>query len=129
MELKDLVKGVIADITNAVEESQKELGQGIVNPGALNNTGGHETRDYYINNIEFDVAISSSSDVDAGLGIRIFPIRAGANASGKDSESARIKFSVPVAYPREVHVKQENTEHKEQPSYFDGATGTVTQNK
>lgn len=110
MELKDFIKEVLADITNAVNESRKELKNGsVIAPStpvqvqsgmsfkSISSSYTAKTSD-----IEFEVAVSVedtggkqghinvlSSVVGFGLGT---------DKKSSNTEISRIKFSIPIIY-------------------------------
>ena len=113
MELKDFIKGVLSDITEAIKESQAELNNGaIINPTA-SNTDGNKVAvgkiDYRLQEVYFDVLVSveseESSTTSGGLDIKIASI--GANGQGRVAEekTSRVKFSIPLVCPS-VHVEK-----------------------
>ena len=104
MELKEFIKGVLADITNAIKESQDELNNGVVvNPGSVSSTGAYATRGFAANDIDFDVALTVSTDRENGIGINVLSSQFGRNTSKEMSEISRVKFSIPILYPRPKH--------------------------
>lgn len=104
MELKEFIKGVLSDIANAVKESQEELKEiAVVNPP--NNVSTHpmggKVSSYDKHTIDFDIAVSASSEKDKGVGIKVFSAIGGEMASNSTSqEYSRIKFSIPVYLSR-----------------------------
>ena len=111
MELKDFIKQVLADVTNAVSESQQELKNGcVICPSniAVDGVGEHvKTKSgetLKVSNIDFDVAVTveKADGVNAKFGVVAAVINGGASGSTSDKsqELSRIKFSVPLIYPR-----------------------------
>lgn len=111
MELKDFIKQVLADVTNAVSESQQELKNGcVICPSniSVNSTGEHihakggET--LKVSSIDFDVVVTVEKvdGVNAKFGVVAAVINGGASGSSSDKsqELSRIKFSIPLVYPR-----------------------------
>lgn len=116
MELKDFIKNVLADIANAIQESQGNTSQpAIISP--MNVCNG----DYIltpkgkvmVNMINFEVVVSAESGssvngevkgvisvISAAIGSKV-----GASSTGKDENTTKIKFSIPVVYPS-VFVEQ-----------------------
>lgn len=111
MELKDFVKSVVTDITNAVSELQSELNNGaIVSPSVSNPIANvtiidpdNKNSNRHISKIDFDVAITvGSSDklgTDIGTGIRIFSAKIGSDNEERKENVSRITFSIPVVLP------------------------------
>ncbi|MCM1224796.1 MAG: hypothetical protein NC548_61140 [Lachnospiraceae bacterium] len=95
MELKEFIKTALADITNAVKESQSDLTNGsIVCP--------KETMQL----IEFDIAVTTADNMSAkaemgtsNLVGRIFAIGGKAEGEYGHSQLSRIKFEIPVQFP------------------------------
>lgn len=116
MELKDFIKGVLYDITEAIKESQEELNNGaIISPTATSNVAnmvevGKER--YRMHEISFDVSVaaaeSESSIKNGGINVKIAAGCASSENSHKEEHSSRIKFSVPLVYPS---VRVEKYEH------------------
>lgn len=79
------------------------------------------------NNIDFDVALSATTDKEKGIGINVLSSTIGGKKNNETSEVTRIKFSIPVLYPMPQNVKDE-TPKIPQSSYLD-VNGTVTENK
>lgn len=119
MELKDFIKGVVFDITEAIKECQDELDNGsIVSP--TNRMAAEKVKsnagDLKISYIDFEVAVSASSEIETNdtrrkgievsgsvLGLRIGgKIGNENNCEGNKQASeniSRIKFSIPIVYP------------------------------
>lgn len=113
MELKDFIKGVLSDITEAIKESQEELDNGaIINPTSTSNIAnmvevGEER--YRLHEVSFDVSViaaeSESSTKNGGINVKMAAGGASNENSHKEEHSSRIKFSVPLVYPS-VHVEK-----------------------
>lgn len=110
MDLKDFVKGVILDVTNAVKECQDEVKNGaIISP--TNSKAPEKLRAEYgdlkISYIDFEVAVTAGTSTDIngeiGGGIKVLSSFIGAKASGDNKETnenvSKVKFSIPVVYP------------------------------
>lgn len=111
MELKDFIKQVLADVTNAVSESQQELKNGCVicpsniavgGIGECVKAKGGET--LKVSSVDFDVAVTveKTDGINAKFGVVAAVINGGASGSSSDKsqELSRISFSVPLIYPR-----------------------------
>ena len=98
MELKDFIKKVIQEVTDAVTESQMEITNGsIVAPYTLakgENTIVYNDKRILVSDIHFDVCVSTEEHSELNGGIKVIA----AGASGKESTTHRISFSVKVAY-------------------------------
>lgn len=108
MELKCFIKNVISDITNAVKESQEELNNGaIVSPA---NIGGDKDYaknkqgdKYHVSVIDFEVAVSvsSESEMKAGIkgGIKVLSASISGNSTSGKEDTSKVSFRIPVIYP------------------------------
>ena len=108
MELKDFIKGVIFDITNAVKECQQELNNGaIIAPtGNWNNKNHIQSKELSaltVSDIDFEVSVSvGSSNEIAGKSTVLSAIVARSIGSGnttKDENVSKVRFSIPVVLP------------------------------
>lgn len=115
MELKEFVKLVLADITNAVKESQTELNNGSVVAPILNGDGTYSIGDSVpqripVSNIDFEVSITANNEVvnnnitSKGINVASAILNMGAkgdkiNTNTKETENAsKIRFTIPVAF-------------------------------
>ena len=113
MELKDFIKGVLSDITDAIKESQAELTNGaIINPTATSNIDnmieiGEER--YRLHEVLFDVSVvaaeTETSAKSGGINVKIASGGGSNENSHKEEHVSRIKFSIPLVYPS-VHVEK-----------------------
>lgn len=113
MELKEFIKAVIVDATDAVRELQSELGNGaIVNP-TLPNTIATKTLTVEgeirpIEHIAFDIAVTATEmsgiSGNAKAGISVFGVKAGTESSATTEKVSRLTFSIPIVFPAS-HVK------------------------
>lgn len=119
MELKDFIKSVLFDVTEAVKECQEELKNGaIISPS--NRSAEEKVRavsgDLKISYIDFEVAVSASSEnlnngeKTGGVEVSgsVIGVRFGGKFGGKsvseenkqvNENVSKIKFSIPVIYP------------------------------
>lgn len=104
MELKEFIKTALADITNAVKESQSDLTNGsIVCPKEKTQL------------IEFDIAVTTADShnteahagTDGVLG-KIFAIGGKAEGEHGHSQLSRIKFEIPVQFPAGLVVEDKS---------------------
>lgn len=134
MELKDFIKGVIFDITNAIEECQKELKNGtIVSPTNSKAVEAIRSKrgDLKISYIDFEVAVSATTETGSNgevkTGIEVSGTVLGFNIGGKlggnvsneenkqvNENLSKIKFSIPIVYPT-VTVNERQTIHASLP--------------
>lgn len=110
MELKEFVKETLLQITEGVKEAQeavKEYGAA-VNPmqyqKSADSTNAKLNNEYYpVQNIDFEVALTSSNDggTKKGIGVLLGNLSIGANKSEDNKTMAvtNIRFSVPIVLP------------------------------
>jgi hypothetical protein len=111
MELQEFIHLTLTQVINGVKQAQettKETGAKI-NPGVTIGSG--NTDNFYqgehnhfpLQEIEFDIAIQTENETEAGgtIGVVIASIGAGAKGKMKDTQSSvsRIRFSIPVVFP------------------------------
>lgn len=106
MELKDFIKGVVADVTNAIKECQDELDNGtILSPINTDTKEGIKTKDGFltVSKIDFEVSVSTSSTNEIGGKINVISaiVNGGVGSESKSSDNniSKIKFSIPLIYP------------------------------
>lgn len=110
MELKEFIKGVIEDVTNAVKESQDNLDNGaIISP--INSKANEIIRstrgDLKISYIDFEVAVTAGTSIgvngEIGGGIKVLSSFIGSRIDAGNKETnenvSKVKFSIPVVYP------------------------------
>lgn len=136
MELKDYIKGVISQISDAVDEINsstnneisKTISSPIVNP-TFSDISDYEGRLFcvleqefsvgqpsYIKplafckvvDVDFDVVLSTSSKSEKGGKIGVSVISGGLSTADEESASNHVKFSLPVLFPS---VKQPFSKH------------------
>ncbi|MBU2998965.1 hypothetical protein KO491_03875 [Roseovarius nubinhibens] len=110
MDIKDFIKETISGIVEAAHELHAELDsksiyinppRSVSHPGLFDENSPAQTH-RQIQEIEFDIAVTASSDTKAGgkAGLRILEI--GATAEGAHSraseEVSRVKFTIPVTF-------------------------------
>lgn len=99
MELKQFIKTALADITNAVKESQEELNNGaVVSPEPVPHLGPPEYQD-----ICFDVAVTVMASTSGGKGVNfaleVVGLKLGTENSDKSEAVTRLSFKIPVSFP------------------------------
>jgi len=112
MELRDFVKETLIQIIEGVRAAHSNLkqGGGKINPiqqffgeGTHSNTIRDEGGQV-IHTVEFDVAITVKEDagIKGGAGIVVGPIAIGtrADVGEQNTSTNRIKFPIPITYPR-----------------------------
>lgn len=114
MNLEDFVASSLAQISAGIRKAQEQAaGSGAwINPAGQ--IQGHKERTpieidvgahVYLENVDFDVAVSAATDqsADAGGGIRVLGLQLGAEGAVKyeNSSISRVRFSVPVVWPYE----------------------------
>src|SRR5690348_109809 len=97
MELRDFIKTALVDLITGVQEAKSELGkQGnlicvVAGPHEAKEHKLHDSRGYYHQKIEFDVAVTAgdetsiSGKADGKIGIKV--LNASASADGKFSSN------------------------------------------
>ena len=117
MDLKEFVRESLVQISNAIIEANVELEgtSAVVNPYNVVTFGGdqkaygrlndaYKEKDAIVEVVEFDVAVTTESGTQTGGGIKISVASIGIGAEGKStgaqSHESRIKFKVPMVYPR-----------------------------
>ena len=111
MELKQFVTETLVQISDGVQEAQKQLkergSETIVNTNMTKTDMGHLVtggRRRPVEYVEFDVAIlaNEGTETKAGVGLTVASLLK-LDAGGKSTQTAgresRIKFKVPISYP------------------------------
>lgn len=118
MELKEFIKTALADITNAVNESQCEIKNGaIISPPMSTEIGGVNQRiaKYKIYDIDFDVAITTNNGTDKSkkVGLEVWGLGYKNETTDGYGSSviSRIKFSIPVVYPASVERESHHSQN------------------
>lgn len=120
MELKQYVKETLLQIIDGVKEAQEEaLEKGaIINP--VNIRGGNATNEYInindnsvcVNNIDFEVEISTTDETNTTTGVGIYVAGLGLgtknNDKGKNLATNKLAFSVPTTLPT-IEYDENNT--------------------
>ena len=116
MELKQFVTETLVQITEGIEDAQKQLkergSEAIVNTNVTTTdkgqlvTGGRRRP---VEFVEFDVAILAyeGTQTRAGIGLTVaslLNLDAGGKSSKTEGRESRIKFKVPMSYPLHKHM-------------------------
>lgn len=105
MELKEFVKGVLTQITDAVKESQEEIKNGAVIVPNEEIEGEIRTKSSrrFVTKINFNVELETTSQDQKESGLFVLTSIIGGKHNSKDSikegKSTRIEFSIPVVLP------------------------------
>lgn len=104
MRIKEFVKEVIGDISDAVNELNKEKFKDglIVGPSDISRYGEAITQyedGRIIRNIEFNISVTVSDKNEAGGGLMVSIVKAGINNESTNSSTNSIKFSIPIVLP------------------------------
>jgi hypothetical protein len=115
MELKQFVTETLLQIASGIEDAQEKL-QEVGSAARINTsvtkddsgnlvTGG---RRHSVEFVEFDVAIlaNSGTETKAGVGLTVaslLNLSAGGKSNQSQGTESRIKFKVPVAFPKHRH--------------------------
>lgn len=108
MELKEFIKSVVREVTDAVKESQAEITNGAVIVPSEEIDGEIRTRvsRRYVTMIRFDVKVTASSYSEKEKGLRVCSsILGGINDTKgvtEEDKSSRIEFTIPVILPSKV---------------------------
>lgn len=122
IELKDFVRDSLVQIVEGVAEARDPIAKlgGLVNP--VGNTDQRNVRKGHEFNpmsgstefVEFDVAISvgETESKSSGVGLFVGPVGLGAKSDGEESNSSttKIKFAVPILFPKEAFQTQTYTQ-------------------
>lgn len=106
MEIKEFIKEVIGDITDAVIEinSEKCNSGVVVCPSRFSNRGEiySITEDgKMVRNVDFNLSVVVSGKNEANAGLKISIARVGIGNETTNSTTSTISFSIPVAFPLE----------------------------
>lgn len=128
MELKEFIKEVVSDVTNAIKECQEELNNGaIISP--TNHRAEEKVKSIYgyskISYIDFEVAVTAVTSIGSNgetqKGVEVGGSFLGINVGGKfgggatnedkrvNENTSKIRFSIPLAYP--TYEAKENVTH------------------
>lgn len=109
MELKDFITQTLVQITEGVQEAQKQVKNSacIINP--MTDHNGTQIQEGYQNNfrqiqavkMSVAVTVTESNDTKAGIGIVSTVLRAGKSTGETEHNQTmnRIEFEIPVALP------------------------------
>ncbi len=112
MELKDFIAQTLVEIVNGVSSAQQTLGaEGqFINPEHAQHGDSQKKGVQFaygwspIESVDFDVAVTASDTAGTGAKIGVTSGIINASLGGKGEKSTesvnRIKFSIPVCYPR-----------------------------
>lgn len=119
MELRQFVTEALLQIAGGIEDAQtklQEAGSGArINTSVTKDDSGHLVtggRRNSVEFVEFDVAILANSDTatNAGIGLTVASLLS-LGASGRSNQSqgteSRIKFKIPVAFPKHRYPEAE----------------------
>ncbi|WP_155931629.1 trypco2 family protein [Methylopila sp. 73B] len=101
MEIKDFIKEAIIQVQQGVREAgdylRKNDGRGLINP-VWTKEKYHED---LIRNIDFDIAITATTEKKGSAGLKIpgLAVDLGASAGRENQTANRIKFSLPIIFP------------------------------
>lgn len=117
MELKDFIKTALTDIVNAIDEAQSEVGdKATVMPyGSKNTIHGTQIPTIEPTNIDFDIAVASTSEENAttkgkgGITVTGFAgigLSKGAEVTNSTENVSRIRFSIQIILPHHEYRKR-----------------------
>ena len=96
MDIKTFVTTTLREIIEGIEDAATEVKQETSGDGAVNPVRREGRK---INNIDFDLAVTTSETAEAGGGIKVMGIGATGGLATEASTVSRIKFQVPVRFP------------------------------
>ena len=105
MELKEFIKCVISEVTDAVRESQEEIKNGAVIVPNEEIEGEIRTRSSrkYVSMLKFSIELQTSSSENSEKGIHVLSSIIGGKYDCKGNteagKSTRIEFSIPIVLP------------------------------
>ena len=124
MNLKEFITETVSAIVDATSELQEDYeGSGaLVNPPVsfrerdILEEGSSENRFRTVQTVEFDVAVTASSNKDAGgkFGLKVLSIEAGVdgNASSQKEQVSRVRFSIPIALTPSAEEKSNSEKYR-----------------
>lgn len=105
MELKEFIKCVISQVTDAVKESQEEVQNGAVIVPNEEIEGEIRTKSSrkYVSMLKFNIELTTTSSDKAEKGIHVLSSIIGGkydcNENTESGKSTRIEFSIPIILP------------------------------
>ncbi|QDU46593.1 hypothetical protein Mal52_51150 [Symmachiella dynata] len=102
MQLSEFITTALEDIAKGLSDAQshKRPGFAYVLP-QLKKLENPNCEYMTIVNVDFDIALSSTTTGGASGGLQLFAIKASGDMSHENSAAHRVKISVPVAFPSE----------------------------
>jgi len=105
MELDEFVAKVLLDIDKGIQKTKQEIS----NVLSVKTTS---------TEIEFDIAVTVSSDDKKGLGITVASVlKAGGEVSATSQSTSRIKFKIPVYFSPKINQNNINVKSGKSPVY------------
>ncbi|SHK76837.1 hypothetical protein SAMN02745216_04047 [Desulfatibacillum alkenivorans DSM 16219] len=120
MKLDDFIENALVDIASGIKKAQekyKSLG-GQVNPTGLDYkkiemaVAKHKKTSRIAQAVEFEIAVSAGNKVQGSgkAGIQVLDVGISGKVEGANEESnvSKIRFSIPVIFPKSVYSEDEN---------------------
>ena len=107
--LKQIVEGIILSQDFAKDKNAEIVPDGIYNvtSDSVKGTGILGLGEGYVNIVDFDIAVTASESAQTKSGIGVFITVIGSGVQGQNDASSstlsRIKFVVPVLFPRQTN--------------------------
>jgi hypothetical protein len=117
MDLKEFIRESLVQISEGIQEANEKLNESeaCVNPhgiqaysneakayGRINRK--FDNKEQIVQLVDFDVALHADSGTETGGGLKLsiasIGVGADAKSSEKSSSESRIKFSIPMVYPK-----------------------------
>ena len=116
MNLQEFVKTTLTEIMDGIREAQDSgieksaVPQTGEQPGQINPSHqimGDSKQPFYVSQrgeyvhfVEFDIAVVAEESAEAKAGVRVLGLGVGGDLASRESSVSRVKFSVPVEWPR-----------------------------
>jgi len=125
MQLNEYVSETLKQILEGITTAQNETSNGKVNPHIWSSLRDQATKmqilesnaGEWIHMVEFDVAVNVAEGKGTGGGVGLFvgPVVLGSKgeSSSESSSTSRIKFKVPIAYPKKKMAPEKHTDVEE----------------
>lgn len=98
MNLQDFIKETLVEIMQGVRDAQQEIGANTSGEPAT--VTGTIVGSNVLQQVDFDVAVTTTSESGGGAKVSVLGIGAGMDGKSSTEAVSRIKFSVPIKLPR-----------------------------
>lgn len=112
MELNKFVSETLKHVLEGIRSAQEAVHDGSINPKIWNSQRGEANKmkilesnaGEWIHMVDFDVALTviEGTETKGGIGLFVGPVALGSKgqSNAENSSLSRIKFQVPIAYPK-----------------------------